>query len=310
MRRVFLLSFPLFALAIAALAQPSNTEPALQPGVPPPSLLPGPDHEVVTLWPGGAPGSEGKTEEETFRVLGDLLVLSNVHRPSITVYLPPEKIATGAAVILAPGGSFREIWITHEGFRVADWLAQRGIAAFILKYRLQNAPGSDYKTMEHSLADIQRAIRTVRARASEWSVDPGRVGVMGFSAGGALAGLAGTHYDDPVANHVDEIDRLSARPAFQGLVYGTPFARPMPLEAKVTKDTPPVFLVAGGADKIAASYPDVYKMLVEAGVPTELHMYAGIAHGFGVRPANPPAVAGWLDRFREWLFAQGFLRNG
>ncbi len=292
---------------MTALAQAPDPPPATQAGTPPPTLLPSSDHQVILLWPNGAPGSEGKTEDEKFRVLGDRLIISNVHRPSITLYLPPANIATGAAVILAPGGSFREIWITHEGYRVADWLAQRGIAAFVLKYRLQNEPGSTYKTVTHSLTDIQRAIRTVRSRAPEWAVDPDRIGVMGFSAGGALAGLAGTHYDDPVAAPVDDIDRLSAKPAFQGLIYGTPFARPMTLGAKVTKDTPPVFLAAGGSDKIAASYPDVYKMLVEAGVPAELHIYAGVSHGFGVQPANPPAVAGWLDRFREWLFAQGFL---
>lgn len=299
----------LYAVATTALAQAPEPRPAARAGTPPPTLLPSSDHQVILLWPDGAPGSEGKTEDEKFRVLGDRLIISNVHRPSITVYLPPANVATGAAVILAPGGSFREIWITHEGYRIADWLAQRGIAAFVLKYRLEKEPGSTYTTLGHSLPDIQRAIRTVRGRASEWAVDPERIGVMGFSAGGALAGLAGTHYDDPVKNPVDNIDGLSARPAFQGLIYGTPFARPMTLDAKVTKDTPPVFMASGGNDRVAASYPDVYKMLVAAGVPTELHIYAGIGHGFGVQPANPPAVAGWLDRFRDWLFSQGLLQK-
>jgi endo-1,4-beta-xylanase len=303
--------FPLWlcAIAITALAQAPEAQPDTQPGTPPPSLLPSSAHEVVLLWPNGAPGSEGKTEDEKFRVLGDRLILSNVHRPSITVYLPPAKVATGAAVVLAPGGGFREIWITHEGYRVADWLAQRGIAAFVLKYRLSRETGSGYTILDHSLADVQRAIRTVRSRASEWAVDPERIGVMGFSAGGGLAGLAGSHYDDPVAAPVDDIDRLSARPAFQGLIYGTPFAPPMSLDAKITKGMPPVFMAAGGDDSVAASYPDVYKRLVEAGVSTELHLYAGVPHGFGVQPDTPPAPAGWLDRFHEWLFAQGFLRG-
>jgi endo-1,4-beta-xylanase len=297
----------LFAVALSAWAQSSDEQPRTRPGNPPPSLLPGPNHEVVLLWSDGAPGSEGKTEGEKFRVLGDRLILSNVHRPSLTLYLPPANVATGAGVVLAPGGGFREIWITHEGYRVAHWLSQRGIAAFVLKYRLPREEGSDYTTLGHSLADIQRAIRTVRHRASEWSVDPERIGVMGFSAGGALAGLAGTHYNDPPPAPADEIDRLSARPAFQGLIYGTPFAPPMTLDAEITSDTPPVFLAAGAADKIAASYPDVYKRFVGAGVSAELHLWAGVPHGFGVQPDTPPAVAGWLDRFREWLFAQGFL---
>lgn len=284
------------------------------PGPPPKELIPNLDrHAVVYLWPHGAPGSPEKDEGEKYRLNGssqaaadDLLVISSVHRPSVTLFLPPKKIATGAAFIVAPGGGFREVWITDEGYRVGEWLSQRGIAAFVLKYRLPNEPGSPYK-IDHSLADIQRAIRLVRSRAIEWNVNPERVGVMGFSAGGALAGLAGTRFDDPVEKPADEIDRVSARPAFQALIYGTPFTPPMSYPATPTKNTPPTFLLAGADDSVSAKYPEVYRMLKDAGVQVELHLYTGTGHGFAIQGSTPRAVASWPDRLWDWLFDQGLL---
>ena len=287
----------------AALGQTSDSAPETFAWPPPSEMLPDASRAEILLWPDGAPGSEGKTDAPRYRIEGDKLVLSNIHRPSITVYEPEADRATGAAVIVIPGGGFRSNWITHEGYRVADWLVARGIAAFVLKYRLEQELGSDYATMIHSLADIQRAIRTVRSRASEWSVDPERVGVLGFSAGGSIAGLAGTHFEDPVTNPVDAIDQLSARPAFQGLIYGSPFGPKSTLKAKLSKDMPPVFLLAGGDDKIAEDYPMIYSRLKALGVPAELHLYAGVGHGFGIQNENTPAVAGWIDRFYEWLIS-------
>src|SRR5580704_15143674 len=152
--------------------------------------------QVVYLWPNGAPGSEGKTGEEkvVVQAAGDH-VISNVHRPSITVYLPSKETATGAAVVIAPGGGHSELWMDHEGYNVAKWLSEHGVAGFVLKYRLAREKGSTYTVEGESLADTQRAIRLVRSRAAQWSVSPDRIGVMGFSAGGELAALAGTHYD-------------------------------------------------------------------------------------------------------------------
>lgn len=264
--------------------------------------IPVASHPEVLLWSAGAPGSEGKAAIEKVRIEGDNHIVSGVHRPSITVYLPAKSEATGAAVIVTPGGSHKELWITHEGYRVAEWLSQRGIAAFILKYRLANEPGSSYTVEGDELADIQRAIRTVRARSAEWGVDPARVGVMGFSAGAELAGLAATHYNDPVAHPVDDIDRQSARPAFQALIYP-----PADGNGKYTKDTPQAFLACGGDDEIAEGMPDLYKAMKRAGVPVELHIYAGIGHGFGIRAANSPRVAGWIESFRQWMFDRGLL---
>lgn len=277
-------------------------------GPPPATLLPNKNlNPEILLWPKGAPGSEGKSEGARYRVVNDRLVLSNIHKPSITVYLPPAKSATGAATLVIPGGGFRSNWITHEGYRVAEWLASRGIAAFVLKYRLEREPGSEYKTMEHSLADAQRALRTIGSRAAEWSIDPDRIGVIGFSAGGVLAGLAGTHFDKPVVHKADAIDNLDAKPAFLGLVYGSPFSPTSSWKTEIRKDMPPVFLIAGGADKIAAAYPEIYQRLRSAGVSAELRLYAGVGHGFGIQGRNSPAVAGWIDRFYEWLFTQGLL---
>ena len=303
------LAVVLVATSLCAVsAQAPDPQPETFAGPPPPTFLPNEKvNPEILLWPNGAPGSEGKTEGTRYRTLNDRLVLSNIHHPSITVYLPPAKEATGAAVVVIPGGGFRSNWITHEGYRVAEWFARHGIAAFVLKYRLERDVGSDYSTMEHSLADAQRAIRTVRSQASEWSIDPERIGVIGFSAGGVLSGLAGTHFNKPVNNRIDAIDDLSAKPAFLGLVYGSPFDPSSPWKSEISKDMPPVFLIAGGNDKIAEAYPEIYQKLRAAGVSAELHLYAGVGHGFGISAKNSPAVAGWIDRFYEWLFTQGLL---
>jgi acetyl esterase/lipase len=279
----FLLLLP--AAALALCAQP----PAVDP-----------QHPVIFLWSGVAPGSEGKTGEEKLRMQESDQIISGIHRPSLTIYLPAKATATGAAVIVAPGGGYRELWITHEGYRVADWLSQHGVAAFVLKYRLPREEGSTYTVEGTALSDMQRAIRTVRARAADWGVDPERVGVMGFSAGAHLSGLAATHYD-PTQQAADAIDRQSARPAFQALIY------PPKLDVTYSKDNPQAFLACGGDDRIAADVPNMYQAMKAAGVPVEMHIYAGIGHGFGIRANNSPRVAGWIERFGDWMSDRGLL---
>ena len=262
---------------------------------------------VVPLWTETAPGSEGKSGEEHIRVAdtGDHVV-SNVHRPSITVYLPEKGRATGAAVLVIPGGGHREIWVDHEGHNVAHWLNDHGVAAFVLKYRLARETGSTYTIEGHALSDAQRALRLIRYRAKEWNVDPARLGVMGFSAGGELAALTGLHFDAGRPDQVDPIDREGSKPAFQALIYPGHIAVILP-----TADSPPAFLACGYEDRpdISEGLANVYLLFKKAGVPAELHIYSGAGHGFGLRPTNHGAVATWPDRFYEWLDGRGFLKK-
>jgi acetyl esterase/lipase len=302
--------------APAAPTRPATEHPPAIPGPPPSDMTPNPaKHPTIQLYPKDAPGSEGMSDQpEKYRVGSsiaegndDILIISNINKPSITVYLPHKDLNTGAAFIVAPGGGFSEEWITPEGYRVADWLSQHGIAAFVLKYRLPKDVGSKY-TMDDAVADMQRAIRTVKSRAAEWGVDPDRVGVIGFSAGGALSGMASARFNDPVKNPVDDIDKLSAKPAFEALIYGAPFTTLLGQPATpVTRDLPPTFMACGGSDPISQTYPDIYKTLKAAGVPVELHIYGGVSHGFGIQEFTPLNVSTWPDRLRDWMAVSGFL---
>jgi len=260
--------------------------------------------QAILLWPNGAPGSEGrpsegKSPEETVRVneYGEHIV-SGVHHPSITPYLPAREKSTGAAVIIAPGGGHKELWMDHEGYNVASWLSDHGVAAFILKYRLARETGSTYTIEESALPDIRRAIRLVRSRASEWGLNPDDVGVMGFSAGGELAALASTRYDTGVSSAADPVERESSKPAFQALLYPA-----IPRDMTLSKETPPAFLACGEDDRqdIAQGLPELYLALKRAGVSAELHVYAGVGHGFGIRQNNGTAVSLWPQLFLEWL---------
>lgn len=261
----------------------------------------------VLLWPNGAPGSEGKTAGEIVRVNenGEHIV-SSVHRPSITLYLPSRDTASGVAVVIAPGGGHRELWMDHEGYNVARWLSEHGVAAFVLKYRLARENGSTYTIEGSALPDIQRAVRLVRSRASEWGVDPLRIGVMGFSAGGELAAMASTRYQAGIAAAADPIEHESSKPAFQALLYPA-----IPHDMSLSIQTPPAFLVCGEDDRpdIAQGLPRLYLSLKQAGVSAELHVLARTGHGFGVRPSNRPPVSDWPQLFLEWLDVQGMLKH-
>lgn len=253
----------------------------------------------ILLWSNGAPGSQGQTSDETVRIYenGEHIV-SNVHRPSITPYRPLASKATGAAVIIAPGGGHRELWMDHEGYNVAKILSDYGIAAFVLKYRLARQENSPYTVERNALPDIQRAIRLVRSRASSWAINPEEIGVMGFSAGGELAALAATRYDSGNSSASDPIDRESSKPAFQALLYPA-----LPHDMQISKETPPAFLACGEDDRpdIAQGLPELFIELKRAGVSAELHVYAGIGHGFGVRNTNQVPVGAWPELFLEWL---------
>jgi acetyl esterase/lipase len=261
---------------------------------------------VIPVWPGDAPGSEGKTATEKVRLTPEdgEHVVSSVHRPTLTLFLPTAAQASGAAVIVCPGGGHRELWMDHEGYNVGRWLAAHGVAALVLKYRLAREEGSDYKVEEHSLADAQRAIRLVRSRAGEWGVDPARVGMMGFSAGGELAALAALRGAAGRADAVDPVERQDSKPTFQALIYPGNSGIISP-----ARGAPRAFLVCGAEDRldISEGIAQVYLKFKQAGVPAELHVYARAGHGFGVRDRNRGPSRTWPERFHEWLGVQGLL---
>jgi acetyl esterase/lipase len=263
--------------------------------------------EAILLWPKGAPGSADKQSAETVRIneYGEHIV-SNVHFPSITPYLPAPDHSTRAAVVVVPGGGHRELWMDHEGYSVARYLAEHGVAAFVLKYRLAREAGSNYTVEGSALIDLQRAMRLVRSRAAEWQLDPERVGVMGFSAGGELAALAGTHYDPGVPGSKDAIERLSSKPAFVALLYPS-----LPKPMQLSGDTPSMFLLCGADDQpgISQGLAELYLALRRAGVSTELHIYAGVGHGFGLRPDTKGPVAKWPEQFVAWLDVLGLIQR-
>jgi endo-1,4-beta-xylanase len=258
---------------------------------------------AIPLWPKGAPGSEARAAEAE-QITGSNV--SNVHNPTLTPYVPDAGKSTGTAVIICPGGGHSKLCLGHEGYALAEWFRDRGIAAFVLKYRLAREKGSTYTIQDHAMADTRRAIRLVRSRAGEWHLKADRIGIIGFSAGGELAAYAAMKNDPGNKAAADPIERQSSRPDFQALIYpggsGTFTVEP---------GMPPVFLAAGYSDRpdISEGLARVYLQYKAAKVPAELHIFANAGHGFGYRPdAKPSAAARWPERFTEWLGDSGLLK--
>jgi acetyl esterase/lipase len=267
---------------------------------------------LVPLWPGGAPGSEAFAgEPEKLLDRGDGITrIYDVHDPSITVYLPPASRATGVGMLVAPGGSHQYLAISIEGSEVAERLNSAGIAAFVLKYRLARSPGSPYSVELHAFRDAQRALRLIRSRAEAWKVDPGRIGIMGFSAGGDLVGLTGTRFDAGDPEAADPVERFSSRPDFLVFAYAGGSVDPK----AITRATPPAFLVSAADDpRPTAANLARFAALQAAGVPAELHVYGRGGHGFGFLGRSPGfltwPVSGWPDQLLAWLADRGILRR-
>jgi acetyl esterase/lipase len=261
---------------------------------------------TVAIWPNGAPGVPPQRRGEA-EIAQDYWV-RNVHNPTLTAYLPDPGHANGAAIVVIPGGAHKMIVWTSEGVKIGPALNRYGIAVFVLKYRLAREEGSAYTIEGDAADDARRAIRWVRAHAGDYHLDPHRIGAMGFSAGGELVTLIADN-PEPVrpARALDVVDRVSARPDFQVLV----FPGPLGLPAKAVRGAPPAFLTAGSLDECcAAPTLQLYQQLRDAGVPAELHMYAGAGHAFNLDESNRLSIIHWPDRLADWLADGGWLDGG
>jgi acetyl esterase/lipase len=262
---------------------------------------------AIPIWPRdtGAPGSQARRGEG--EVVDDTYV-HNVHEPSLTVFRADAAHANGVGMIIVPGGGHRMLVWVNEGVAPARALNRFGVTTFVLKYRLAREPGSSYDIARDAAADARRAVRWVRAHAREYGVDPQRIGLMGFSAGGELVSLVA---DNPPAmpdTSRDAVDRVSARPDFQVLIYPGPLGIP----ARAVAGAPPAFLAAGSADTCCAP-PTIalYQQLRAAGVSAELHLFADTDHGFNVaNHSERVSVEHWPDRLADWLGDGGWLVPG
>jgi acetyl esterase/lipase len=272
---------------------------------------------TLDVWPGPAPGEEGGSvgEEKVERTDGTIRSVTNVTKPTLTVYRPDHEDATDVAIVVCPGGGYNMLAWDHEGEQVARWLNSIGVTAAVLKYRVPRRPGAPRdQPPQQALMDAQRALSLVRGHADDWGVDPKRVGILGFSAGGHLSAWASTNSDRRAYESVDESDRASCRPDFAVVVYpggvvkrGTDGLAP---EIRVTSQTPPMFLTQAGDDRVGVENSvQLYLALKRAGVPAELHVYASGGHGYGLRPSDNPCAT-WPKRCEEWLRGQGILKSG
>jgi acetyl esterase/lipase len=256
----------------------------------------------IPLWPNGAPGFESRRTEAP--VAKDYWV-KNIHNPSVTVFLPPKEKATGAAVVICPGGGHRLLVFNAEGVEPAQYLNSIGVAAFALKYRLGREEKTPYSIDKHAREDGQRAMRLVRSRAAEWNVDPNRIGIMGFSAGGEVASMVAYTPGEADSNAADPIDRVSSRPDFQIMIYPGPLGIPETIPA----NSPPAFLLVANDDRGASrSIATLFQKYRDAKVPVEAHIYARGGHGFNMGNRSKLAtLKGWPQRLGDWMADNNIL---
>jgi acetyl esterase/lipase len=278
---------------------------------------------VLDLWPGKPPGDVGIAGEEkwlelkvggkTYEVGGKPTQWrTNVSKPTITVYPAPKDRNSGAAMLICPGGGYHNLGWDVEGEEIAAWLNSIGMTGIILKYRCPRRPG-DVKGEPPlgPLKDAQRAVSLVRSKAAEWGIDPAKIGMVGFSAGGHLTGATATNYEKRAYDAVDDTDKVSCRPDFAIPLYSGYFKVKDGLSPTIREaaGTPPLFIVHASDDPVSEVEHSVtfYLAMKRAGVSAELHVYATGGHGFGVRKVGHPCE-GWTDRCVDWLRKQGFLR--
>ena len=258
--------------------------------------------QVITLWTNGAPGFENRRNEPEQAAS---YWVKNVHNPSLTVFLPPKEKATGAAVIVCPGGGFKELGFKGEGVEPARYLTNLGVAAFALKYRLPREPGSPYSLPKHAQEDGQRAMRVVRSHAKEWGIDPHRIGIMGFSAGGEVASLVAYDSGEGDPKAADPIDQLSARANFQIMIYPGPLGIPEVVPAFA----PPAFFLAANDDQQPArTIAGMLPKYRAAKVPIEVHLFSHGGHAFNMATRSKLAtLRGWPQRVADWLADNNIL---
>jgi acetyl esterase/lipase len=295
-------------VALLLVAVFSQTAWSQRPAVP--STLPR-DEQILPLWQGAAPGAQGTEDRDI---------------PTITVYLPRTITPGMTAVVVCPGGGYTNLAMNHEGRQVANYLNSLGVAAFVLKYRL--GPRYNHPI---EIGDAQRAIRTLRAKAAEWSIAPNRIGIMGFSAGGHLAATASTHFDAGKPDAADPLDRPSSRPDFAVLGYPVislvapwthqgsrknllgdnpdpELAKSLSAENAVTAQTPPTFIFQTNADTTVPAENSIYYFLAlrKAGVKAEMHIFENGPHGVGLAMEDA-ALSEWSHLLTNWLRVNSFL---
>lgn len=261
------------------------------------------DSTVIPLWQNGAPGFENKKNEPE---LAKDWWVRNINNPSLTVFKPTAN-ATNTAIIICPGGGHTNLVFNSEGVAAAKYFTSIGITAFVLKYRLFRTEGSPY-TEENAKQDIFRAMRLVKQQAKAYNIDTAKIGVIGFSAGGEMAGWISYHYNDEhYASKTDAIDKINARPAFQVLVYPGPLAVP----AVVDPTAPPTFLVAANDDECcSAPIIQLLQLHRQAHVPVEMHLYAKGNHAFNMGTRSPlSSIKSWPQRLTDWLTDNDWLKK-
>lgn len=275
---------------------------------------------IVDLWPGKPPGEtkslppEENTTKPNDKPVGDrpIIKLTNVSTPTLSLYRPAKEQDTGAAVIVCPGGGHRILAFDHEGTEVAQWLKTLGVTGIVLKYRVpfRNAE----KRWEVAVQDAQRAVSLVRSKAEPWKIDPQRIGILGFSAGGETAGLTALLHEQRQYSPQDQVDQISCRPDFAALIYPGGLTRrddkwQLQEHVRVGANVPPMFFVHAYDDPVpVANSLLLFTELKKAAVPAELHIYAAGGHGYGMRNTGQVCNS-WPQRCAEWLKGQGWLTN-
>ena len=281
---------------------------------------------VVEIWPGTAPDESGNIGEERFlmspkldrkqvEVTEPTQMITDVTKPTLTIYQPAKDKNTGTAMLICPGGGYYNLYWQLEGEEVAAWLNSIGVTGIILKYRVPRRPDEPKKDepARRPLQDAQRAVSVVRSKANEWGIDPQRIGIIGFSAGGHLAVATATNFDKRTYEPIDDVDKISCRPDFAIPVYSGYLKSKDKDELapglRIPTGTPPIFLAHGGDDIVSSPEQSVfmYLALKRAGVPAELHIYATATHDFGVRASDHP-YSTWTESCARWLRHQGFLK--